>query len=69
MLDEVGGDAEVIVKPAGFFEELEAGVGRGLALGLDGIQDDEASVRGPLGGFEGGGFRRTACAGAGSAAI
>ena len=37
MLDEVAGDAYVIVKPAGFFEELEAGGGRGFALGLEGV--------------------------------
>ena len=37
MLDEVGGDADVVVKPAGFLKKLEAGGGRGFALGLEGV--------------------------------
>jgi hypothetical protein len=70
MLDEVGGDAEIIVKPAGFLEEGEAGLGWGFALGLKGVEDDEAALAGELCGFEGGGFgvvlAGAACSGAGS---
>jgi len=69
MLDEVGGDAEIIVKPAGFLEEGEAGLGWGFAPGLKGVEDDETALAGELCGFESGGFRWAACAWAGSAAI
>ena len=73
VLNKVGGDAEVVVKPPRFFEQGGAGVGRGLAFGLDGIEDDQTSIFGVLGGFECGGSGRelggAACTGAGSASV
>ena len=73
VLDEVAGDADIVVEPAGFFEELGAGVGGGFALGVGGIQDDEAALAGELGGFEGGGvgggFGGAACSGAEAASV
>ena len=34
MLDDVSGDADIVIEPAGFFEELDAGLSRGLSLGV-----------------------------------
>ena len=68
VLDDVGGDADIVVKPAGFFEQVDAGLRRGLALRIHGVQKDEAAISGKLGGFVSGGLWPT-CTRAGSASV
>jgi hypothetical protein len=68
VLDDVGGDADIIVKPAGFFEEVDAGLRWSFALRVYCVEKYEAAIAGELSGFVSCGLGPT-CTRAGSASV